>query len=91
MWLFDNRKQRLKKASLEYTKAVLGEFDEKIRALTEDLKNSDNEMDIIKIKFSKLNLYLEAIVTICQTHTLDKEIKEKISQLYQNSKKIKIN
>ena len=36
-------------------------------------------------------MYLEAIVTIFQTHILDKDIKSKIQKLYADSKKIIIN
>lgn len=90
MWGF-GKKQKLKKIRLAYTNAVIIEFDEKIKKLSNDLKHSDTEIDIVKIKFAKLNMYLEAIVTIFQTHILDKDIKSKIQKLYADSKKIIIN
>jgi hypothetical protein len=89
MWFFSNKEKRIKKAALECTRALMVEYDEKIKQSVENIKKSDNEIDNIRNNFKTLNIYLEAIVLICQKNIESKEVNDKVSQLFEESKKYK--
>jgi predicted transcriptional regulator len=90
MFLFISKKERIKKAELECSKAVIMEYEEKIQQSVKELKESDNNIDVLKNSFRTLNTYLEAIVTLCKRHIDDKMIRDKVNNLYSESQKIKI-
>jgi hypothetical protein len=90
MFLFNSKKKRIEKAKLEYSRCLLLEYEEKIKECISVLKQSTTNADVLKNSFTALNCYLEGIANVSQRHIDNKEIKERVNKLFNDSQKIKI-